>query len=123
MEQRMQVWNRRHVAKKSNLYMEEWLTGVHVNKYDFKIILHNHNSSSGYREKLFFKCKQLKRDGVIKDVYTDSGDIKVVLVMGDGDTEEKNIWSDKDIDQLEDDYKASLKPQAAPEPLQNATNE
>ena len=109
------------MAKKSNLYMEEWLTGVHVTKYDFKITLPN--SSSGYREKLFFKCKQLKRDGVIKDVYTDSGDIKVVLVIGDGDTEEKNIWSDKDIDQLEDDYKASLKPQAAPEPLQNATNE
>ena len=30
----MQVWNRRHVAKKSNLYMEEWLTGVLVTKYD-----------------------------------------------------------------------------------------
>ena len=117
----MQIWNRRHVAKKSNLYMEEWLTGVLVTKYDFKITLPN--SSSGYREKLFFKCKQLKRDGVIKDVYTDSGNIKVVLVMGDGDTEEKNIWSDKDIDQLEDDYKASLKPQAAPEPPQNATTE
>lgn len=28
LEQRMQIWNRRHVAKKSNLYMEEWLTGV-----------------------------------------------------------------------------------------------
>ena len=121
LEQRMQIWNRRHVAKKSNLYMEEWLTGVLVTKYDFKITLPN--SSSGYREKLFFKCKQLKRDGVIKDVYTDSGNIKVVLVMGDGDTEEKNIWSDKDIDQLEDDYKASLKPQAAPEPPQNATTE
>ena len=40
MEQRMQIWNRRHVAKKSNLYMEEWLTGVLVTKYDFKITLH-----------------------------------------------------------------------------------
>ena len=56
-------------------------------------------------------------------MYTDSGDIKVVLVMGDGDTEEKNIWSDKDIDQLEDEYKASLIPQPAPEPPKNETNE
>ena len=86
-------------------------------------ILWQFYSSSGYREKLFFKCKQLKRDGVIKDVYTDSGDIKVVLVIGDGDTEEKNIWSDKDIDQLENDHKASLRPKAVPEPPQNATNE
>ena len=56
-------------------------------------------------------------------MYTDSGDIKVVLVIGDGDTEEKNIWSDKEIDQLEDDYKASLIPQPAPEPKKNETNE
>ena len=86
-------------------------------------ILWQFYSSSGYREKLFFKCKQLKRDGVIKDVYTDSGDIKVVLVIGDGDTEEKNIWSDKDIDQLENDHKASLRPKAVPEPPQDVTNE
>ena len=36
---------------------------------------------------------------------------------------EKNIWSDKDIDQLEDDHKASLKPNNVPEPPQNVTNE
>ena len=56
-------------------------------------------------------------------MYTDSGDIKVVLVIGDGDTEEKNIWSDKDIDQLENDHKASLRLKAVPEPPQNVTNE
>ena len=36
--------------------------------------------NTGYREKLFVKCKLLKKDGLIKDVFTERGDIKV---MGD----------------------------------------
>ena len=28
IELRMEVWNRKVVAKKNNLYMEEWLTGT-----------------------------------------------------------------------------------------------
>ena len=39
MEQRMQVWNRRHVAKKSNLYMEEWLTGVLMQPTEYNMTI------------------------------------------------------------------------------------
>ena len=28
IEQRMEVWSKRPLAKKNNLYMEEWLTGI-----------------------------------------------------------------------------------------------
>ena len=28
IEQRMEVWSKRPLAKKNNLYMEEWLTGM-----------------------------------------------------------------------------------------------
>ena len=34
--------------------------------------------NTGYREKLFVKCKLLKKDGLIKDVFTERGDIKVM---------------------------------------------
>ena len=28
IEQRMEIWSKRPLAKKNNLYMEEWLTGM-----------------------------------------------------------------------------------------------
>ena len=77
----MEVWNKKSYAKKNNLYMEEWLTN--------------------YREKLYFKCRQLKKDGKIKDVFTENGDIKIMISNADGEMEEKNVWSDKDLEQFE----------------------
>ena len=77
----MEVWNKKSYAKKNNLYMEEWLTT--------------------YREKLYFKCRQLKKDGKIKEVFTESGEIKIIVSKGDGETEVKNVWSDKELEQFE----------------------
>lgn len=56
---------------------------------------------SGYREKLYVRCKQLKREGVFKDVFTRTGDVTVLLVTADGDTEEIVVTSEKEIDELE----------------------
>ena len=81
LEKRMEVWSQKAFAKKNNLYMEEWLTG--------------------YREKLFVRCRQLKKEGVIKEVFTDKGDIKIILEAADGQTEQKSIWSDKDLEPFE----------------------
>ena len=54
----------------------------------------------GYREKLFYRCKQLKREGKIKDVFTDQGDIKIVLATEGDDKVVKSIWTDKDLDKI-----------------------
>lgn len=75
IEQRMEVWSRRPLAKKNNLYMEEWLTGKSLISIGF---LYRLFFIIGYREKLFVKCKLLKKDGLIKDVFTERGDIKVM---------------------------------------------
>ena len=70
----MEVWSQRPLAKKNNLYMEEWLTGKSI----ISIIFFLNKFFIGYREKLFVKCKLLKKDGLIKDVFTERGDIKVM---------------------------------------------
>ena len=77
----MEVWSQKAFAKKNNLYMEEWLTG--------------------YREKLFVKCRQFKKEGALKEVFTDKGDIKIIIETEDGQTEQKSIWSDKDLEPFE----------------------
>ena len=101
IEQRMEVWSKRPLAKKNNLYMEEWLTGMnklYLNWQIFFVQLYK-----GYREKLFAKCKLLKKDGLIKEVFTERGDIKVVITLEEGDTEERSVWTDKDLDILEEE--------------------
>ena len=57
----------------------------------------------GYREKLFARCKLLKKDGLIKEVFTERGDIRVVITLEEGDTEERSVWTDKDVDSLEEE--------------------
>ena len=50
LDKRMEVWCKKSVAKKNNLYMEEWLTG--------------------YRDKLLTKCRQLKKVILASDWLT-----------------------------------------------------
>ena len=50
VDKRMEVWERKQLAKKNNLTLEEWLTG--------------------YREKLYMRCRQLRREKVLKAVWS-----------------------------------------------------
>ena len=34
---------------------------------------------------------------------TERGDIKVVIAQEDGDAEERSVWTDKDVDSLEEE--------------------
>ena len=54
--------------------------GVAHRQVNMYLVFLNILINTGYREKLFVKCKLLKKDGLIKDVFTERGDIKV---MGD----------------------------------------
>ena len=81
----MEVWARKHTAKKNNLTLEEWLTG--------------------YREKLYMRCRQLRREKVLKDVFTDCGDITVVYESQDGEQRTRIVQSDKEIDRIEVELK------------------
>jgi hypothetical protein len=58
-EMRMRVWNTRPFAKKNGLIMEEWLTAT--------------------RTKIWLKCKELKVQGLIKDVLTKNGDVYAIV--------------------------------------------
>ena len=46
-------------------------------------------------------ARQLKKEGAIKEVFTDKGDIKIILETADGQNEQKSIWSDKDLEPFE----------------------
>ena len=81
----MEVWERKQLAKKNNLTLEEWLTG--------------------YREKLYMRCRQLRREKVLKDVFTDCGDVTVVFECQDGEQITRIVHSDKEIDRIEGDLK------------------
>ena len=81
----MEVWERKQLAKKNNLTLEEWLTG--------------------YREKLYMRCRQLRREKVLKDVFTDCGDVTVVFESQDGEQRTRIVHSDKEIDRIEADLK------------------
>ena len=64
----MAVWRGRGVAKKAGLYMEEWLTALRFASplfpfSDFEEIFE--------REKLFVRCRQMKRRGLLKEVFTE----------------------------------------------------
>ena len=36
-------------------------------------------------------------------MLTERGDIKVVIAQEDGDAEERSVWTDKDVDSLEEE--------------------
>ena len=40
-----------------------------------------------------------------KEVFTDCGDIKIIILKDDGDQEEMTIWTEKDIDTVEEELK------------------
>ena len=40
-------------------------------------------------------------DGAIRDVFTDRGDIKIIVETEAGANEERSVWSDKDLEQYE----------------------
>ena len=84
----MEVWERKQLAKKNNLTLEEWLTG--------------------YREKLYMRCRQLRREKVLKDVFTDCGDVTVVFECQDGEQRTRIVHSDKEIDRIEADLKTGV---------------
>ena len=64
----MSVWRGRAAAKKTGLYMEEWLTALRFGLASFFSI-----SSLMFdnREKLFVRCRQMKRRGLLKEAYTE----------------------------------------------------
>ena len=89
----MSVWKSRSVAKKAGLYMEEWLTALRsfppnvsselaiisqrslsVWKQDdgmsTRVIKMAQNCSLS-REKLFVRCRQMKRRGLLKEAFTE----------------------------------------------------
>ena len=84
----MEVWERKQLAKKNNLTLEEWLTG--------------------YREKLYMRCRQLRREKVLKDVFTDCGDVTVVYESQEGEQRTRIVHSDKEIDRIEADLKTGV---------------
>jgi len=54
------IWQKRKVAKKNGIIIEEWLTDS--------------------RARLYKKCKELKSKKLIKDVITENGDVYAVLM-------------------------------------------
>ena len=91
----MSVWKSRSVAKKAGLYMEEWLTALrsfppNVSS-ELAIIIQILGSFSVWqqddgmsasvikmaqncslsREKLFVRCRQMKRTGLLKEAFTE----------------------------------------------------
>ena len=63
---RMSVWRGRAAAKKAGLYMEEWLTALR-----FRSIFPRWKKYLIFREKLFVRCRQMKRRGLLKEAYTE----------------------------------------------------
>ena len=57
---RMYVWSKRQQSKKKGLVIEEWLTETRANLYK--------------------KLKELKADKLIKDCFTDDGDVFAVIL-------------------------------------------
>ena len=43
----------------------------------------------------------VEQDGAIRDVFTDRGDIKIIVETEAGTNEERSVWSDKDLEQYE----------------------
>ena len=41
-------------------------------------------------------------------MLTERGDIKVVIAQEDGDAEERSVWSDKDLDSLEEEQRKKV---------------
>ncbi len=61
----MQVWGSKSLAKKNGFLMEEWLTEQ--------------------RAKSYKKCKVMKSKKLIKDCYTQDGDVIAVLLPKPGE--------------------------------------
>ena len=51
------------------------------------------------------RCRQLRREKVLKDVFTDCGDVTVVYDSQDGEQRTRIVHSDKEIDRIEADLK------------------
>ena len=89
----MSVWKSRSVAKKAGLYMEEWLTALRsflpnmsselaiISQRSLSVWKQDDGMSAGVikmaqncslsREKLFFRCRQMKRRGLLKEAFTE----------------------------------------------------
>ena len=67
---RDEIWQKRKVAKKNGIIIEEWLTD--------------------HRARLYKKCKELKSAKVIKDVITEEGDIYAILMAPSGNHDSQN---------------------------------
>ena len=50
-------------------------------------------------------CRALKKDKLLKDVFTDCGDVTVVLEL-DGEQKTKVVHSEKEIDKIEAELQA-----------------
>ena len=51
------------------------------------------------------RCRQLRREKVLKDVFTDCGDVTVVYDSQEGEQRTRIVHSDKEIDRIEADLK------------------
>ena len=49
------------------------------------------------------RCRQLRREKVLREVFTDCGDVTVVYETQDGEQRTRIVHSDKEIDRIEAD--------------------
>ena len=57
--------------------------------------------SSGYREKLYLRCRHLKKEKLLQEVFTESGDVTVVMELEEGKLQTNIVTSEKEIDKIE----------------------
>ena len=101
-DKRMEVWSKRQTAKKNNLHMEEWLTGWRI----LQVSVGSFYVFQGYREKLYIRCRHLKKEKFLSDVFTECGDVTVVFQSEDGEKQTKIVTSEKELDKIEAELKA-----------------
>ena len=84
VQKRNEVWRAKAFAKKNGLLMEEWLTE--------------------HRARLYKKCKELKAAKLIKDAYTEEGEVYAILLPPnkkiDTVLEKRVIILDNEFDRL-----------------------
>lgn len=82
--------------------MEEWLTGWRI----LQVSVGSFYVFQGYREKLYIRCRHLKKEKFLSDVFTECGDVTVVFQSEDGEKQTKIVTSEKELDKIEAELKA-----------------
>ncbi len=77
---KQQLWEQRQFAKKNGLILEEWLTE--------------------HRSRLFRRCKELKSENLIKDCFTNNGNVLVKLLNSTPEDAAITVNTDYDYEGL-----------------------